>query len=291
MQKLSNYNNILFGTCSWKYDSWRDIIYRENGEINYLKEYSKYFKTVEIDQWFWSLFENKNVKLPSKKDVLNYRDSVIEDFIFTIKVPNSITLTHYYNKQKAERLKQNPYFLSQNLFNDFILSIKEIVPQVGVLILQFEYLNKQKMSSQLEFLTRLEKFLESISKDVSIGIETRNPNYLNKEFFKFLRDRNLVPVLLQGYYMPSVFDIYWKFRDYITNKIVIRLHGPYREKIESESGGNWNKIIHPKDEELIKLKELILDLTKRKIKGFVNVNNHYEGSAPLTIKRIISLLN
>lgn len=291
MQKLSNYNNILFGTCSWKYDSWRGIIYPENGEINYLKEYSKYFKTVEIDQWFWSLFEDKNVKLPSKKDVLNYRDSVTEDFIFTIKVPNSITLTHYYNKQKAERLKQNPYLLSQNLFNDFILSIKEIVPQVGVLILQFEYLNKQKMSSQLEFLTRLEKFLESISKDVSIGIETRNPNYLNKEFFKFLRDRNLVPVLLQGYYMPSVFDIYWKFKDYITNKIVIRLHGPYREKIESESGGNWNKIIHPKHEELIKLKELILDLTKRKIKRFVNVNNHYEGSAPLTIKRIISLLN
>lgn len=50
MQKLSNYNNILFGACSWKYDSWRGIIYPENGEINYLKEYSKYFKTIEINQ-------------------------------------------------------------------------------------------------------------------------------------------------------------------------------------------------------------------------------------------------
>lgn len=56
-------NNLRFGTCSWKYDSWKGIVYPEFGDFNYLEEYSKMFNTVEIDQWFWSLSNNR-VKLP-----------------------------------------------------------------------------------------------------------------------------------------------------------------------------------------------------------------------------------
>ena len=48
-------NKIHVGTCSWKYDSLKGIIYPEFGEINYLEEYAKHYKTVEVDQWFWSL--------------------------------------------------------------------------------------------------------------------------------------------------------------------------------------------------------------------------------------------
>ncbi|MFZ0455829.1 MAG: hypothetical protein WCE54_01030 [Ignavibacteriaceae bacterium] len=43
-------SNLFMGTCSWKYDSWRGIIYPEFGEINYLKEYSKHYNSVEVDQ-------------------------------------------------------------------------------------------------------------------------------------------------------------------------------------------------------------------------------------------------
>jgi uncharacterized protein YecE (DUF72 family) len=43
---------IRIGTCSWKYDSWKGIVYSESKSKNYLKEYSQKFNTVEIDQWF-----------------------------------------------------------------------------------------------------------------------------------------------------------------------------------------------------------------------------------------------
>jgi len=49
------------GTCSWKYDSWQGLIYPENKPFNYLQEYSHHYRIVEIDQWFWSLFDNKAV--------------------------------------------------------------------------------------------------------------------------------------------------------------------------------------------------------------------------------------
>ena len=64
----------------------------------------QHFSTVEVDQWFWSLFAGDKVVLPNPKVVRECADSVPEDFIFSIKVPNSITLTHHYKKQKSDSL-------------------------------------------------------------------------------------------------------------------------------------------------------------------------------------------
>ncbi len=282
-------NYIKFGTCSWKYESWRGIIYPKEDKINYLQEYSKHFQTVEIDQWFWSLFGEK-IKLPSNKDVVEYNNSVPDGFKFTIKAPNSITLTHHYRKTKTEELKPNPFFFSKELYNEFLDSIKPLIPKVGIIMLQFEYLNKIKMSSQIDFLTKLKGFLISIPREIPIGIEIRNPNYLNELYFDFLNETDVAHVFLQGYYMPPIWEIYSKFRNRIKNRVVIRLHGPDREEIENASGSNWSRIIFPKDEELKLVAEILKDLETRKIDTYVNVNNHYEGSAPLTIFRIKNLL-
>lgn len=286
---MEKFNYLLFGTCSWKYDSWKGILYPESGEFNYLKEYMKHFRTVEIDQWFWSLFGEK-VKLPSYKDVVEYANAVPEDFKFTIKAPNSITLTHHYRKSKNKELKLNPFFLSKELYNEFLESIKPLHSKIGMIMLQFEYLNKQKMSSQVEFLTKLRIFLESIPKNFPLAIELRNPNYINDLYFDFINELKIYNVFLQGYYMPPIWDIYSKFRDRINDKVVIRLHGPNREEIENANEGKWDKIIFSKDEELNKIIEVLRELEERKIETYINVNNHYEGSAPLTIRRIQELL-
>lgn len=31
---------IRIGTCSWKYDCWRGLVYPLKGKINHLKEYA-----------------------------------------------------------------------------------------------------------------------------------------------------------------------------------------------------------------------------------------------------------
>ena len=91
---------LRIGTCSWKYESWEGIVYSNKNSRNYLKEYSQKFNTVEIDQWFWSLFPPAKVVLPQKNVVEDYKKFVPDDFLFTIKVPNSITLTHFYKDIK-----------------------------------------------------------------------------------------------------------------------------------------------------------------------------------------------
>ena len=281
---------LRIGTCSWKYDSWKGIIYPEKEEINFLVEYSKHFNTVEIDQWFWSLFEPKKATLPKESDVKSYSESVPDDFRFTIKIPNSLTLTHFYNKSKTDDLKANPYFLDNDLFDKFLETLKPMQKKIGVLMFQFEYLNKQKLSGLTEFLDRFESFIESIDKKYDYGVEIRNPNFLKKPFFDFLERNKLAMIFLQGYYMPPIWDVFKEFKDQIKSTAVIRLHGPDRSGIEKKTGSIWNQIVEPKDDELEKVAEIIHYLKNKKVDTYVNVNNHYEGSAPLTINKINTLI-
>ena len=277
---------LRIGTCSWKYDSWKGIIYPDKKSLNYLQEYARHFNTVEIDQWFWSLFGVDKVALPSPFTVQEYVESVPRDFMFTIKIPNSITLTHFYKKEKDDPLVENPHFLSRELFHNFLQSIEPMKSQLGPLMFQFEYLNKQKMPSQKEFQERFSTFLGEIDRDYQYGVEIRNPNYLNENYFRFLQNNGVGHVFLQGYYMPPVAGIYRKFKSLLNSPVVIRLHGPDRSDIEKKSGGNWDKILEPKDKELQDIAEIVRDLLDRKMDIYVNMNNHYEGSAPLSIKRL-----
>ncbi len=244
---------LRIGTCSWKYDSWSGLLYSGVNKINFLEEYATHFNTVEIDQWFWSLFGSDKVVLPDPLVVENYSNSVPADFLFSIKIPNSITLTHYYQKNKNVPLIENPFFLSENLFRQFEYSISQLGDKIGPLMLQFEYLNKNKMPSQDDFQLMLTEFIRNIHSKSNLAIEIRNPNYLNSSYFDFLIKNNLAHVFLQGYYMPSIFDVYKKHRNHIKDSCIIRLHGPDRKGIEAKSGGIWNKIIENRDSEIEQL--------------------------------------
>ena len=277
---------ISIGTCSWKYDCWKGLVYPDQISGNYLREYSSHFSTVEVDQWFWSLFPRGNPVLPKPEVLRDYANSVHADFAFGIKVPNSITLTHHYKKKNGDQLIRNPHFLSVDLMLEFLDRLAPLSSNLGPLMFQFEYLNKQKMASQATFLDQLGTFIDSLPRQYTYCIETRNPNYLNERYFQFLEAHGVFHVFLHGYYMPSVFDIYREYRDMIKDLVVIRLHGPDRKGIEDQTGGNWSNIVSPKDRDIETLAEMLKDLCEREVSTFLYVNNHFEGSAPRTISRI-----
>lgn len=279
--------SIRIGTCSWKYDSWKGLVYSDNVGEDYLSEYAKHYNIVEVDQWFWSLFGEK-VAMPKPEVVQKYAASVPKDFRFSIKVPNSITLTHQYTKSKRS-LIENPYFLSNQLFENFLNLLRPMAGQIDSLIFQFEYLNKLKMSNQYQFQDRLHGFFEGCPKGLRYCIETRNQNYLNRPYFEFLQSLGLYHVFLQGYWMPPIFETYGRFKDCIKDFTLIRLHGPDRKGIEKKTIKKWNAILDPKDGELHKLGGMINDLLAKEIKVTLNVNNHYEGSAPMTIQKFVKI--
>ena len=211
------YNHAYrIGTCSWKYDSWQGLINPSVKPFNYLQEYSRHYDTVEVDQWFWSLFAGDRAVLPKPSVVREYADSVSDGFMFCIKVPNSLTLTHHYQKNKKDPLAPNPHFLSVNLLDEFLNRLEPISKYLGPFIFQFEYLNKKKMPGGLQqFIDQFGEFSRHIPHGYHYGVETRNPNFLSEDYFAFLKDHGLHHVFLQGYYMPPIFELYENHREYL----------------------------------------------------------------------------
>lgn len=287
---------LRIGTCSWKYDSWKGLIY-ERGKAyrpdDYLADYSKHLNSVEVDQWFWSLFPAA-VKLPETRTAKVYAESVPDDFMFTVKAPNSLTLTHFYSKQPSAAGdlagKPNKFFLNNDLLDQFLERMAPLGKKLGPIMFQFEYLNKQKMPSKEAFFERFGAFVRKAPAGISYAVETRNPNYLSPAFFDFLTEHRLGFVYLEGYYMPPIGQIFEKFKPATAPFSIIRLHGGDRLEIETETGGTWDRIAAPKPLGIQAAVKITRENIRKKIVTFINVNNHFEGSAPLTIERFLAAL-
>jgi len=65
---------------------------------------------------------------------------------------------------------------------------------------------------------------------------------------------------------------------------------PHRGDIEKQADNRWDKIIIARDQELADVVNMVNSMLSRGINVFLNVNNHYEGSSPLTIERTQRLL-
>ncbi|MHC4117908.1 MAG: DUF72 domain-containing protein [Planctomycetota bacterium] len=293
-KKLSRYLRI--GTCSWKYDSWKGLIYdsdRKYAPDEYLIDYAGHYNTVEIDQWFWSLF-GAGAKLPDPETVATYAESVGDDFLFTVKAPNSITLTHHYAKQSARNQhlanKPNAHFLDVDMFEKFLEILRPMGSKLGPIMLQFEYLNRQKMPSLKAFIEKLGVFFDHAPDGFEYAVEIRNPNYLKPAWFDFLKERGINVVLLEGHYMPPVAEVAEKFDISSGNVSIIRLMGPDRQKIEKQTDGRWDRIVSAKDDSLESVARIVTDHIEQTRRVTVNVNNHYEGCAVLTIDRLLDML-
>ena len=82
-----------------------------------------------------------------------------------------------------------------------------------------------------------------------------------------------------------------RFREQIRAKVVIRLHGPDRQGIEKQTGKDWSQVVAPKDGDIATLRKMLPYMESRGVQPFVFVNNHFEGSAPRTIQKILTVKN
>ncbi len=75
--------NIFRGTCGWSYKEWEGNFYEKRTEQSKLRAYSRVFKTAEIDSTFY--------RNPSKGTVMGWLKYSPSDFVFSAKLPKTIT--------------------------------------------------------------------------------------------------------------------------------------------------------------------------------------------------------
>jgi uncharacterized protein YecE (DUF72 family) len=291
------YRGLLrLATTSWKYDTWKGLIYERRKTYrpdDYLADYAKRLDSVEVDQWFYSLFPG-GLRLPDPGVAGFYAKSVPKDFVFTVKAPNSLTLTHYYSKQTRRYAdfagKPNPAFLDQALLGRFLEALSPLRPKLGPVMFQFEYLNKQKMPSMEAFIERFGEFIDRAPKGYQYALEVRNKNFYSPAFFDFLKGRGLGFVYVEVFYMPPVGEVFEKFGPETAPFQVIRLHGGDRVDIENQTGDVWDKIVAPKARGLQSAAAIVRANAKKGVLTYLNMSNHYEGSAPLSLRRFLDVL-
>jgi uncharacterized protein YecE (DUF72 family) len=76
-------NNICLGTCGWSYKEWEGNFYQIKSGQSKLRAYSRVFKTAEIDSTFY--------RNPTKGTVMGWLKYSPSDFVFTAKLPKTIT--------------------------------------------------------------------------------------------------------------------------------------------------------------------------------------------------------
>jgi uncharacterized protein YecE (DUF72 family) len=271
---------LRIGTCSWNYDSWVGLVYarKRPAAAEYLGEYAARFDSAEIDSWFY--------KLPTADEAADYARQAGPELRFTCKAFENLTLTHRRDFRNPAALAPNDQFLSPDLFRRYAEAASVLAPRLDALMFEFEYLNKAKMPSLDAFLDAFGRFRDAVGDEAAaaglpLAVETRNANYLTEGYFRFLAERRLIPVLSEKQFLPHVWESYAKFRPLISGDVVIRLLGGDRKEIEAKTGQAWNAVVDEKPDKE-KIVDMAIDLLNRGSSVTINVNNHYEGSAPLT---------
>jgi uncharacterized protein YecE (DUF72 family) len=278
---------IYIGTSGWQYYHWKGKFYPEDlPSKDFLKFYSKYFNTVEVNTSFYhftkkSTFEkwitqiNTDFELINTdkdnphKSVSNPRKSA--GFLLSVKLNRFFT--HFrklkLNKDDKRILKETieTYkVLGKNLGPILIQlppSLKKDLEVLEKFLKNFNYPNKQPNqlpeSSDRIFGHNSGKVFGQDSSNLKLAIEFRHKSWLDKETYNFLKKKNVAFVISDSPRWPT--DIV-KTADFV----YIRFHGKpkiFASKYEKKELQRYAK-------EIKKLKPKIL---------FAYFNNDAEGYA------------
>ena len=204
-------NGIFIGTSSWKYRGWTGLLYDEQRycyrgkfaesrfERDCLVEYAEVFKTVCVDAAYY--------QFPSEKYLTGLVSKVPADFRFGFKVTDDITLKRFTNLPRfgIKAGKPNENFLNAELFiNAFLKPCEPVRNNVGLLMFEFSRFYSTDYEHGRDFVADLDVFFSKLPKVWNYGVEIRNKDWLQPDYFAVLRKHGIVHVFNNWSMMPTV---------------------------------------------------------------------------------------
>ncbi|HEV2210617.1 MAG TPA: DUF72 domain-containing protein [Verrucomicrobiae bacterium] len=202
---------VFLGTSSWKYPGWCGALY-DPGRYQWrgkfaesrfnracLQEYAEVFKTVCVDAAYYSF--------PTEKYLKDLANQVPPDFLFGLKVTDSVTVKRFPNLERfGERAgKPNPDFLNAEPFiEEFLGPCEAIRSNLGLLIFEFSRFWRADYPHGREFVAHLERFLDRLPPGWPYAIELRNRAWLKPEYFECLSRHQVTHVFNSWDAMPPV---------------------------------------------------------------------------------------
>jgi uncharacterized protein YecE (DUF72 family) len=231
---------------------------------DYLRFYAERFHTVEVDSTFYAC--------PSVRTVENWNARTPDGFLFSVKVPQTITHDKVLVDCDAE-------------FSEFMETMDILGPKLGPIVFQFPFFAKNVLRDRHEFTDRLVPFLKKLPADHKFGIEVRNRPWLDAEFANLLRDHQIALVLQDRSWMPNPLEL--QFDPITAGWTYIRWLGD-RKKIEAQTM-TWDKVVVDRTTELTSWVDFCYRIMNRGVLVYAYANNHFQGHGPATIAKFLEL--
>jgi uncharacterized protein YecE (DUF72 family) len=236
-------NNIFLGTCGWSYKEWEGVFYPKKSVESKLRAYSRVFKTAEIDSTFY--------RNPSKGTVMGWLKYSPSDFIFSAKLPKTITHDKVLGLKKDVRA-------DLEVFLDLMRPL-QLGGKLACLLIQ--------LPPKYSYNPRnLEAFFQMLDSSFRYAVEFRNLTWLlqGTETFSLLRQYGVAYTIVDEPLLPPEVHLTADFAYF-------RWHG---------KGENiWFDYRYSEDELQPWVPKIQETANKvKKIYGYFN--NHYHGYAP-----------
>src|SRR5579883_260804 len=157
---------VFIGTSSWKYPGWCGMLYDEQRymfrgkfaesrfEKNCLAEYAEVFKSVCVDAGYY--------RFPEERYIEGMVSQVPQDFLFTFKVTDEITIKKFTNlpRHGVRAGQQNQNFLNADLFaSAFVRPFERFKQNVGMFFFEFSKFYPSDYQHGRDFIADLDNFL------------------------------------------------------------------------------------------------------------------------------------
>jgi uncharacterized protein YecE (DUF72 family) len=204
----SSSTNIHIGTSGWHYEHWMGTFYPQDvPKKDFLAYYKKHFQAVEINNSFY--------QLPRKETLVQWRDTVPDNFVFAVKASRYIT--------HMKKLKDPAVTLSQ-----FLDAVKPLDGKLGPILFQLP--PKWRFDRE-----RFYDFLEALPDEHRYAFEFRDPSWEDTAVYEGLTEVGAAFCMydLDGRMSPKAVT---------ADFIYIRLHGPdgaYKGQYATSTLSGW----------------------------------------------------
>lgn len=289
----------FIGTSSWKYPGWRGQLYQEDcyvwhgkfSEARFerlcLAEYAEVFKTVCVDAAYY--------RFPDRGFLEALISQVPADFLFTLKVTDQITIKRFADLPRFGRRAgtANEHFLDAGLFESaFLGPCREFQTNIGLLIFEFSHFSPRDFERGREFAGALEEFLGRLPRGWRYGVEIRNRTFLQPEYFAMLARHGAAHVFNSWQDMMPLNEQMAlpgsrTSPEFFGARLLLKPGRKYEEAVKRFSP--YDSIKDPYPEGRAAGVGLIREARSRggAAKGFIYVNNRFEGNALETIAAMV----
>ena len=254
---------VWLGTCAWSFDDWRDVFYpRDLPRNRWLQFYAHHFHAVEMDSSFYHL--------PSAKTVSRWEELAGPGFRFCPKLPK--TLSH-------EKRLDDPapeIAMMRRLAG-------ELGPHLGCALLQLP----PSFHARSHEEKALRDFLREWPAEVPLAVEFRHESWETPHAAKLLEDRNVAWGWADNFALDEQKKSGFGLLPVTASHLYVRLLGDFRTKYgtDGKETHRYGRLLWPRDTALVHWAAKLRHHADASA-VYVFANNHYEGMAVQTVRRL-----